>query len=240
MKLGKPAKSRPSSQAVKKTKRAESEEMEQLDAPVARERRRSKPIALPPPKKESRSELLSEESDENELSEDEPTRLPGIPKSTLRKLNSMFGQRSSVIISMLETSDTDGSAALITRTLLQTLVDVLPVVERNVRRSKGARGVMPLNQVISQMRELLHDIQAYKDRDALADSLIDRHLRPAFLDLAMQMSNLMVELDNRAKAGMKEKDYERYHSTAENMRGSLADFMRRQFDQLSQSVRSSL
>lgn len=233
MKLGKSAKPTPSTIRKK--------------VPVREEPPR-KMKALPPPEPDSDEEdYEDEDSDDSEENEGKdkgpanlPALLPGVSKSTLRKLNSMFGQRSDAIIAMLETTDTDGAAALVTRTLLQTLVDVLPVVERNVRRSKGARGVMPLNQVISQMRELLHDIQAYKDRDSLADSLIDRHMRPAFLDLAMQMSNLMVELDNRAKASMKEKDYERYHSTAENMRGSLADFMRRQFDQLSASVRASL
>lgn len=213
--------------------------------PLAKKVEPEETLALPPPKKKKLREkptvddVVEESSDSNE-EESAPKLLPGVSKTTLRRLNSMFGQRSDTIIAMLETTDTDGAASLVTRTLLQTLVDVLPVVERNVRRSKGARGVMPLNQVISQVRELLHDIQAYKDRDALADSLIDRHLRPAFLDLAMQMSNLMVELDNRAKANMKSGDYDKYHTTAENMRASLADFMRRQFDQLSTSVRASL
>ena len=166
--------------------------------------------------------------------------LPGVSKRTLRRLNSMFGQRADSIIDLLETSDTDGAASLTTRTLVQTLVDILPVAERAVRRSKGQRGVMGLNQIISQIRELLHDLQAYKDRDQVGQTIVDRFIRPSFLDMAMQITNLMVELDNQAKNKMSKDDYARYHATADQMRASLADFMRRQYEEVSKGVRSSI
>lgn len=166
--------------------------------------------------------------------------LPGVDKRTLRRINTMFGQRSDKIIQLLEMTDTDGAASLTTRTLIQTLVDILPVAERGVRRSKGTRGVMGLNQIISQIRELLHDIQSYKDRDQLGENLVNKFLRPAFLDIAMQMSNLMVELDNAARGKMSEKDYDRYHATSDSLKKSLADFMRSKYEELAKSIRSSM
>lgn len=99
---------------------------------------------------------------------------------------------------------------------------------------------MPLNQVISQLRELLHDIQAYKDRDMLGQSLVDKFLRPAFLDIAMNMSNLMVELDASARSKMSPKDYDKHHDLAENLKASLADYMRRQYEELAKSIKASL
>lgn len=201
---------------------------------------------LPPPAKKAGPPAVVETNDDasDQVTGDTDDAgvklLPGVSKRTLRRLNSMFGQRSDAIIDLLESSDTDGAASLITRTLIQTLVDVLPVVERGVRRSKGARGVMPLNQVISQLRELLHDIQAYKDRDMLGQSLVDKFLRPAFLDIAMNMSNLMVELDASARSKMSTKDYDKHHDLAEKLKASLADYMRRQYEELAKSIKASL
>ena len=204
--------------------------------------------APPKPRKLARveKEIFNPESTDEEDLETEETDsrgqrlLPGVTKRTLRRLNSMFGQRADAIIDLLETSDTDGAASLTTRTLVQTMVDVLPVAERNFRRSKGARGAMGLNQIISQIRELLHDLQSYKDRDQVGQTIVDRFVRPGFMDMAMQMTNLMVELDGQAKSKMSKTDYDKYHLTAERMRGSLADYMHRQYDEMSKGIRSSI
>lgn len=237
----------------KKTKRPTRKDFSEEDAALEEEVEvltRRQPARLPAPVKRRRSLSVPDEEspDPNEegdrvshgTDEHGVRLLPGVSKTTLRRLNTMFGQRSDAIIDLLETSDTDGAAVLITRTLIQTLVDVMPVVERGVRKSKGTRGVMPLNQVISQIRELLHDVQAYKDRDMLGQSLVDKFLRPAFLDIAMNMSNLMVELDASARSKMSPKDYDKYHDQAENLKSSLADFMRRQYEELAKSIKSSL
>ncbi len=207
--------------------------------------RRRLEIAIDLPVKAVKAIVPSDDPDQEDLeTEDTDVKgqrmLPGVSKRTLRRLNSMFGQRADTIIDLLETSDTDGAASLTTRTLIQTLVDILPVTERAVRKSKGTRGVMGLNQIISQIRELLHDLQAFKDRDQVGQTIVDRFVRPGFMDMAMQMTNLMVELDNQAKNKMSSDDYSRYHTTAEHMRASLADYMRRQYEEMSKGIRSSI
>jgi hypothetical protein len=229
------------------------EEDEELGEVAPRKRRALPPPELPaplpkrdlmvakheknikPPKIEDQEDLESDDTDE--LGQ---RLLPGVSKRTLRRLNSMFGQRADSIIDLLELADTDGAASLTTRTLVQTLVDILPVAERAVRRSKGTRGVMGLNQIISQVRELLHDLQAYKDRDQVGQTIVDRFVRPGFMDMAMQMTNLMVELDNQARNKMSKDDYSRYHATADQLRGSLADYMRRQYEDMAKGIRSSI
>ena len=166
--------------------------------------------------------------------------LPGVTKTTIRRLNSMFGQRSDTIIDLLETSDTDSASALITRTLLQTLVDVLPVVERNVRKSRGSRGVMPLNQCISQIREVVHDLQAFKDRSQLGQTIVDRTVRPAYLDLAVQVSNLFVEQENFVRARLGDAHFEKFQTFNNQLKHSIADFIRRQYEEVSSSIVKSV
>lgn len=248
MKLSKPV----ASSLPKKAKKApprvvEPDEDEEFEAPKPSRKAVAQLPAVPPKRElKVRTEVPApaEDSEEDLVTEETTEKgqrlLPGVSKRTLRRLNSMFGQRADSIIDLLETSDTDGAASLTTRTLVQTLVDILPVAERAVRRSKGARGVMGLNQIISQIRELLHDLQAYKDRDQVGQTIVDRYVRPSFLDMAMQITNLMVELDNQAKNKMAKDDYARYHATADQMRASLADFMRRQYEEVSKGIRTSI
>ncbi len=249
---------RKSSVPIHRSKRALPPPMMDLPAPTKVRVVPKREVAVVPPKPRRRLEIAidlpvkavkaivpSDDPDQEDLeTEDTDVKgqrmLPGVSKRTLRRLNSMFGQRADTIIDLLETSDTDGAASLTTRTLIQTLVDILPVTERAVRKSKGTRGVMGLNQIISQIRELLHDLQAFKDRDQVGQTIVDRFVRPGFMDMAMQMTNLMVELDNQAKNKMSSDDYSRYHTTAEHMRASLADYMRRQYEEMSKGIRSSI
>lgn len=144
----------------------------------------------------------------------QPTELKThISKKKIRGLTTMFGQRADIILDLLEDdSQTDGALTLIQRTLLQTMVDVLPVVERAVRTSRGKRGVYQLNQCISQIRELTTDIQSLRDRGQLGAAVVERVLRPAFLDLAVQISTAITHIGESSKLYMKEEDYAKYRS----------------------------
>ena len=206
---------------------------------------------IPPPKKKKPTHELAvvpkkstapyDDRKDEDNDQPEPVRLlPGVTKTTLRRINTMFGQRSDTIIDMLESSDTDSASALITRTLLQTLVDVLPVVERGVRKSKGTRGVMPLNQCISQIREVIHDLQAFKDRSSLGQNIVDRNVRPAYLDLAVQVSNLFVEQENYIRTRIGKEDFEKFQDFNNQMKRALADFIRRQYEEVSAAIVKSV
>lgn len=160
----------------------------------------------------------------------------------IRGLTTLFGQRASVILNLLEDdSQTDGALTLIQRTLLQTMVDILPVVERDVRTSRGKHGVYQLNQCISQIRELTTDIQSLRDRGQLGASVVERSLRPAYLDLAVQISLAITEIDNSAKSIMKSEDHTLFRSeTLIPMKRSLATFVQQQYETIKEDVTAGL
>jgi hypothetical protein len=167
--------------------------------------------------------------------------LPGVKKSQLRRLQSMFGQRSDDIIDLLEIDNSDGALSLVSKTMMQTLVDVLPVIERNVRRSRGARGVYQLNQVISQIREMCHDIQSFKDKAQIGTTIVERQLRPSYLDIAVQISAAFTELENGARARMSKEDFEVYRMDfIQLMKNNLGSFLKQQYDVLSEKIVKSV
>jgi len=117
------------------------------------------------------------------------TRTGPISKTNLSKLESLFGDRTEQILDMLENNQRDGAITLLYRQLLSMTVDVIPLAENLVRSSNGAKGVYQINALVSQARELLADIQSTQDRGALGRNMVERHVRPAFLDVAMQIVN---------------------------------------------------
>lgn len=173
----------------------------------------------------------------------QPTELKThISRKKVRGLTTMFGQRADIILDLLEDdTQTDGALTLIQRTLLQTMVDVLPVVERSVRTSRGQRGVYQLNQCISQIRELTTDIQSLRDRGQLGAAVVERTLRPAYLDLAVQISLALTGIGDSAKSYMSAEDYKVFRTEVmAPMTRTIATYVKDQYDDVKAGVTAGL
>lgn len=165
-----------------------------------------------------------------------------VSTARVRGLVTMFGQRADRILSLLEDDEqTDGALTLIQRTLLQTLVDVLPVVERGVRRSKARRGVYQLNQVVSQIRELMQDMQSLKDKGQLGASVADRVIRPSYQDLAVQISLAFSEIESSSQMRMEGDTHKAFVSDILlPIKRNLATYLMQQYGAVREGVVSSL
>ena len=127
------------------------------------------------------------------------------PKKRISKLNtknmrSILGDSAEEIQQLLESNDSDSATMLLQKRLLQSLTDVIPMAEHAIRKSKGARGVYQFNSLVTSLRELLIDVQSTRDRGALGDALVDKIIRPAFLDIGM----MLVQEDARVTADVKD------------------------------------
>lgn len=217
--------------AQKKSKRELSrlarEEEEAEDIPVRKSK--SRELAEVPTKPQK---FLKSAQDKAEDSSD--------PEATKKILRSRFGKRADAIIEMLDVGETDGAITTVQRTLLQTLVDVLPITEHAVRASSGRYGVYQFNQTISQIRELLNDIQASRDKGLLGQSIVDRCVRPAFLDVAAQIVLAFTTLNADASSRMSPEDAREYRKQVEAMKRQLADYLMNQYRSVSESVVASL
>lgn len=189
--------------------------------------------------KKTRRLQEAEEDEDSLLTEEYP--LKGIDKTALKSIESMFGQRSDSIIELLDVGNSDGALSLIMKTLLSTLVDTMPAVEGHVRRSGGQKGVYQLTQLSSQLRETCADIQAYRDRSNLGNKVVERYLRPAFLDIAVQITRTWIELEAGAASKMSKEDMEKYQEDyLIPMKRGIADYLMKQYEDVSSSLVQSL
>ncbi len=104
-----------------------------------------------------------------------------------KQAESYFGANNSKIMEMLEMGDADGGITILKKTLLLTIIRVLPMAEDILNETGTAKGTYQFVTLISQMRELMADIQADRDKQFLAQSVSEQIIRPAFMNIAQEM-----------------------------------------------------
>lgn len=104
-----------------------------------------------------------------------------------KQTESYFGANSSKIMDLLENGDADSGITVLKKTLLMTIIRVLPMAEQILTDSGTAKGTYQFVTLISQMRELMADIQADRDKQFIAQSITEQIIRPAFMNMAQEM-----------------------------------------------------
>lgn len=128
------------------------------------------------------------------------------------KMRSILGDEAENIHQLIEVGDADNATSLIYKRVLQVLVDLLPYAEHNVRVSKGQRGVYQVNSLIQSVRELMVDLQSAQDRGAMGEMLVEKIVRPLFLDIGMSLVKELAEIKSAAKDYMTDENFKRFVS----------------------------
>jgi len=151
-------------------------------------------------------------------------------------LKTVFGERAKEIQYLVENNNKDGAVVLIFKQLLKMMVDLIPISERVVRQTKGYRGIYQINQMVSQMRELMADMQAAQDRGLLGQTLIAKYVRPAFLDIAKMMveGNHSIRMEIREYIPREER--KRVIEMFEKTQEELAKYINAQYRQISENL----
>lgn len=212
------------------------------DEPVKKKKKR--PIEdeddEPPKKKKKRSEdeELSESTALAVYSEDN---LPKISKLKGKaKLRTIFGPNTEKILRLLEDDDTDPALALIYKRVLQTVVDVLPLAEMGIRSSKGVRGVHGFTMLISQLRELMVDVQSAQDRGMMGETLFANIVVPNASGLAQTVVQEYAMVAADLKSFLSPEDYEKAAGLLKDSRARLANAMTKDFRSIKEGIVNAL
>lgn len=156
-------------------------------------------------------------------------------------LRSIFKDKAGEILQMLDDGNQDGALTITMKTLMHTLLEVLPKIENAVHASGGTKGVYQLTQAISQVRELCADIQAFRDKANLGQQMVDRFVRPSFIDIGTQIMQAWVELEAQVQTTMTPKEFEDFKENYTlATRRSLALYITRKFEEVSKALIQSL
>lgn len=137
---------------------------------------------------------------------------------------------------MIDGQDTDSAIVAIQKQLLKTLVDVLPVAEQKMREAETTKGVYGFNALVSQIREVLVDIQATSDKQFIAQSINVNILQPAFISIAQIVLDAHYRLKKEILDSVKPGDVKDVNLAIDQTAKSIAQFMQHQFQQTSERV----
>lgn len=154
-----------------------------------------------------------------------------ISKLRTKGMRSIIGDASEEILGLLEVGKNESANSLIQKRLLQSLVDVLPYAEHNVRQTKGQRGVYQLNSLITSLREVLIDVQSTRDKGALGDALVERIIRPTFLDIGMALVQESARTDSDLKDMVPPDVYKEVKRVHKESLDRVAETIKRKYDE---------
>lgn len=154
----------------------------------------------------------------------------------VKKTLTLFGEEAPRIQELLIAKDSDNAIILTQRHLLRTLIDIIPLAEKQVRASDSVRGVYALNTLISQTRELITDIQATRDQQYLARNIVDNIIRPSFMDIAQFMINANYQLKKSIDDKLKPSYKRDVSVTIDGNAKDIAEYMQTVFTLLANRI----
>lgn len=139
-----------------------------------------------------------------------------VPLDTQKKLNAenvekgvsralanvcSFEDELPFIIAKINGSQQEGAMNAIQKQLLLTALQLIPIAEQEYRSKSHLRGAENLlyafNSAISSVRELMHDMEANKDRAAITSKISANILQPAFLMMGQRLIDQDYKLKRR-------------------------------------------
>ena len=154
-----------------------------------------------------------------------------ISKLNTKGMRSIIGDSAEAIQQLLETNANESALALMQKRLLQAVVDTLPFAEHTIRATKGAKGVYQFNSLITSIRELMIDMQSTRDKGAIGAELVERVIRPAFLDIGMTLVQEEARLDAEIKDVLGIEAYKKIKAARKESLGRIAQMIQDKYNE---------
>jgi hypothetical protein len=153
------------------------------------------------------------------------------PRAVQRAIAENFGEAAPQIVQMLEMNDNDGAIIILQKRLLQSSIAMLVHAEKLMTATEGAKGTYQYATLVSQIRELITDIQAARDRSFIANQIIQSIIQPAFIDIAEMIMNdhSAFRKDLLDDDIVPEKHVARFNMTVKTLAQGLAQKMQRKY-----------
>ena len=164
----------------------------------------------------------------------------GLPITKVRHIRKHFGAMSDKIIDLLTADDNDAAETLVYQTILMSIIGAMPSVEAAMHKSKGTRNIHQYNQMVSQLRETMMDIQSRRDRGSVGQIVVDKHIRPAMLNSAQQMMITLTQLLGLFPFPSQEDRTRFSHEVVFPLQKELGKFLHEQLIKLTQDVAQEL
>lgn len=149
-------------------------------------------------------------------------------------LRTVFGDDAEEMIELLESGgDDDSTISKLNKRLIQSCINAIAQVEKGIQESNGRYGVHSYNGLVQTIRELVIDLQSTKDRGALGVAITENIIRPAFLDMAMQVMTEYAKVAHDTKDIVgDDEQYQQFRKAQLDSRERIAAFLQEQYGKI--------
>jgi hypothetical protein len=157
---------------------------------------------------------------------------PAIPENNLANLRTIFGEDAEEMVELMESEDNDSAISKLNKRLIQSSINLIAQVEKGIHDSNGRYGVHSYNGLVQTIRELVIDMQSTKDRGALGVTITENILRPAFLDMAMELMQEYAKVAHEVKDTADDETYKAFRRAQLESRDRFAAFMQESYGKI--------
>ena len=158
----------------------------------------------------------------------------------LKNLRSLFKDDVTEIASLLEDQQTESAVNRFQRTMLKSLMDLIPIAEDKYRQEGSERAAYALNSLVSQARELIADMQAERDGRQLALQLSSEIIDPAFIGIAQVVIDSLHNLKRSLETYVPEHRHPQLNNLARESAGTIARYIESQRGHIKEKMVESM
>lgn len=122
------------------------------------------------------------------------------------KRASSFGYKAEAIRQYLDAKDYENASLTAKHGLLNTVIEILPLAERSLRKSNASKGIYQFVSLVNQVRELLVDLDGERDMQGTIQSILDSAIHPVFMTMAQQVIQFQAALKRRMRSEFTEQE----------------------------------
>jgi hypothetical protein len=153
-------------------------------------------------------------------------------EGNLANLRTIFGEDAEEMVELMESEDNDSAISKLNKRLIQSSINLIAQVEKGIHDSNGRYGVHSYNGLVQTIRELVIDMQSTKDRGALGVTITENILRPAFLDMAMELMQEYAKVAHEVKDTADDETYKAFRRAQLESRDRFAAFMQESYGKI--------
>ena len=176
------------------------------------------------------SEDIDVEADDDESEEDVALKA---------KVVRHFGKSAPRILKMIEGNDAEGATIILQRALLSSAITALTQVENTTLATSGAKGIYAFNALISQIRELITDVQASQDTERIVEEIAIR-INGSMRSMAEALLDQHHALKREVAAYLADEDVKTVNTRIDATTRALATYITQTRDEVNESIRSRL
>jgi len=128
----------------------------------------------------------------------------------------------------------------IQRELLKSLLQLVPLAEREYKKHKRQGDAYAYNAIVSQIRETITDIQSTNDSQQLLDRILVNILQPQFLAIAQYIIDSQYQLSKSLRSKIKDEDRKEVLSNINSSTKAIARHMDEVFTTIKARLHSEM